>query len=115
MGEDDSGFGVLGHVAAPYQLGLLRISLATETLGLCREVPYSRLLLCGFPRFASAGALDCEDVRRKPLTSSCVLNDLLPNVGVGRQRLRLREPSDGEQGEDGGGEGACHGVRKLHL
>ena len=24
MGEDDSGFGLLGHVAAPYQLGLPR-------------------------------------------------------------------------------------------
>jgi hypothetical protein len=28
MGEDDSGFGLLGHVAAPHQLGLPRGLLA---------------------------------------------------------------------------------------
>ena len=40
------------------------------------------------------------------LTSSCVLNDLLSNVGVGRRRFRLRERSEGEQGKDGADEGA---------
>src|ERR1700758_2423657 len=48
MGEDDSGFGLLGHVAAPYQLGLPRIAVA-----------------CALRR----AALSRIDVRKRPMTA----------------------------------------------